>query len=158
MPLQPPFYPRRRATIAAMACPYFFPVAPDPASAPAHATLPLGDAWSGLCCADPSQPFQPGVETLYPICNIGYARSRCARFPGGDAPDAVRFCIAAETGASLQLYYVVERDHLPLAHGPLEYSRHDATLQPEPAIAAVTHLAKAYVASYFHRQANASVH
>lgn len=122
--------------------------------------LPLGDAWSGLCHAVPESPWQPGGETLYPICNIGYARSRCPRFPAGDAPDAVRFSIAADHGSSIQLYYVVERDHLPVAHGPLEYTRQDAAFHPaEPyleRLPTVTRLARAYLASYFRRKAEAS--
>ncbi|HTX35162.1 MAG TPA: hypothetical protein VME43_09075 [Bryobacteraceae bacterium] len=139
-----------------MACPYFFPVAPDPDRSPAaHAMLPLGDAWSGLCHADPNAPWQPGAETLYPLCNIGYARTRCPRFPAGDGPDAVRFSIRAEEGPSLHLYYVVERDHLPFAHGALEYTRPEAELHPAPELAAVTPLARAYVSSYFRRRCEA---
>lgn len=140
-----------------MACPYFFPVKPDPDSSPCgHAMLPLGDAWSGLCHADPDSPWQPGTDTLYPVCNIGYARERCPRFPAGDGPDAVRFSISAEQGSSLQLYYVVERDHLPFAHGTLEYSLPEAEFRPTPPLAAVTRLARAYVFSYFRRKNEAS--
>jgi hypothetical protein len=138
-----------------MACPYFCPVAPDPdRSSAAHAMLPLGDAWSGVCHADPNAPWQPDAATLYPLCNIGYARSRCARFPAGDGPDAVRFSIRAAEGSALELYYVVERDHLPYAHGALEYTA-EADLRPAPGLPAVTRLARAYVSSYFRRRAEA---
>ena len=142
---------------AAVACPFFSPVEPAPlSSAASHALLPLGDAWAGLCHAAPENPFQPGVETLYPICNIGYARARCPRFPGGDAPDAIRFCITADRGNLLQLYYVVERGHLPLAHGALEFSPSEQTFRPTPELEAIVRLARAYIASYFRRKSEAS--
>lgn len=140
-----------------MACPYFCPIAPDPNESAAHAMLPLGDAWSGMCQADPDNPWQPGAETLYPLCNIGYARACCARFPAGDGPDSIRFSVSAAQEGSLHLYYVVERQHLPLAHGPLEYISPEAGFRPEPPLAAVTRLAGAYVSSYLRRRGEASV-
>ncbi len=139
-----------------MACPYFVPLEPDPHISSAHAMLPLGDAWSGMCHADPAGPWQPGAETLYPLCNIGYARARCPRFPAGDGPDAVRFSISAEDGSSVRLYYVVERDHLPFAHGPLEFRLPEADFRPAPPLPAVARLAQAYVSSYFRRRDEAS--
>jgi len=140
-----------------MACPYFFPVAPDAnRSSMTHATLPLGDAWSGLCHAIPGDPREPATETLYPTCNIGYARGRCPRFPAGDGPDAVRFSISADDGASVRLYYVVERDHLPFAHGPLEYAIAEEAFRQSPEPAAVARLAGAYVSSYLRRKREAS--
>lgn len=116
--------------------------------------LPLGDAWSGLCRAVPG-PDWPATEITRPLCNLGYARGLCDRFPAGDGPDAVRFTIAADTGASLRLYYVLERDHHPFAHGPLEYSpaaRTFAAPSPEESLSAQ---ARAYIASYFRRKAEA---
>ena len=149
-----------------MACPYFHPVSPDPACTATHATRPLGDAWSGECHADPAHPWQPGAETLYPLCNIGYARSRCPRFPDGEGPDSIRFAIASKEGASdaggvLLVWYAVERDHLPFAHGALEYSPAAADFvridcESRAPLEAVARLARAYVASYFRRRAEAS--
>ena len=139
-----------------MACPYFCPAKPDPNPSPAHATLPLGDAWSGTCLAVPDRPWQPGADTLYPLCNLGYARSRCGHFPAGEGPDAVRFTVCAEEGPALRLYYVVERDHLPFAYGALEYRPPDEEFRPAPPLAAVSRLARAYVSSYFRRRAEAS--
>jgi hypothetical protein len=142
-----------------MACPYFEPVTADPACTPAHATLPLGDAWSGVCHADSGRPWQPGAETLYPLCNIGYARERCPRFPSGEGPDAVRFAIAAEgaaeEAATLRVSYVIERGHLPFAHGTLEYRLPEGDFRQPPDSATVARLARAYVASYFRRRAEA---
>ena len=105
-----------------MACPYFDPVAPDSRdTGPENAMLPLGGVWEGLCRAVPDQPCQPDRDILQPLCNLGYARGTCARFPGGEAPDAVRFTVSSDDGASVKLYYVIERDHHPFAHGPVDH-------------------------------------
>src|ERR1035438_6075017 len=105
-----------------MACPYFYPSSPQSAAAgPQNATLPLGDSWAGDCRAIPGAPWQPATAITHPLCNLGYARGNCDRFPCDDGPDAVRFTISADNGACLRLYYVLERNHHPFAHGPLEY-------------------------------------
>src|SRR5712691_7429407 len=108
-----------------MSCPYFDPVTPrSGGSGPENSMLPLGDAWAGVCRAAPDDPWQP-EDTFQPLCNLGYARDRCARFPretgAGTGPDAVRFAVSADNGATIRLYYVIERDHHPFAHGPLEF-------------------------------------
>src|SRR5262249_928536 len=82
------------------------------------ALFPLGDSWSGLCHADPSN-LVPPANAL--VCNFGYARGQCVRFPDDDGPDAVRFTISRADPAGLTLYFVQERDHHPFAHGPLEH-------------------------------------
>jgi hypothetical protein len=132
-----------------MACPYFEPVAPRASrSEPQSAMLPLGDSWTGVCCADPAQPWQPDEAVMRPLCNLGYARGQCAHFPSGDGPDAVRFTVSRDDGASLRLYYVIERDHHPFAHGPLEYSLAARRFVALPPGGAVTAQAQAYVSSY----------
>lgn len=114
--------------------------------------LPLGDAWTGFCRAVPDQPFRPDDSLLDPFCNLGYARGHCARFPADDGPDAVRFTIVSDDGASLRLYYVLERDHRPFAHGPLEFSVAQNELAT-PAEGGLTSLqARAYAASYLRRR------
>jgi hypothetical protein len=99
-----------------MSCPYFYPTQ----SRGGSAWLPLGDWWQGLCHTDPALPAEPADATC---CNLGYARGQCARFPanGAAGPDAVRFTIARHDATGIELYYVMERDHHPFAHGPLEY-------------------------------------
>ena len=114
--------------------------------------LPLGDAWTGICHAVPDQPFHPDDSLLDLFCNLGYARGHCPRFPAGHGPDAVRFTIVADDGAALRLYYVLERDHRPFAHGPLEFSvaQNELTTPAEGALTAVQ--ARAYAASYLRRR------
>jgi hypothetical protein len=98
-----------------MSCPYFYPTE----SRGGSALLPLGDCWSGVCHADPAAPVEQ-ENTI--CCNLGYARGQCARFPEGPGPDAVRFTISHHDSGGLLLYHVVERDHHPYSHGPLQYS------------------------------------
>jgi len=113
--------------------------------------LPLGDAWTGICRAVPDDLFRPDDSTLDTFCNLGYARGRCARFPADHGPDAVRFTIVSNEGAVLRLYYVLERDHRPFAHGALEFSvaQNELTTPAEGALTAAQ--ARAYAASYLRR-------
>jgi hypothetical protein len=77
-------------------------------------------------------------------CNLGYARGECPRFPQGDGPDAVRFTISGDDAAGVHVYYVMERNHLPFAHGSLgEGAGADPTLARQAA---------AYVESYRRRK------
>ena len=114
--------------------------------------LPLGDLWTGICCAVKDHPWQPGPDRLPMMCNLGYARGQCDRFPATDGPDAVRFTISHDQGSTVRVYYVLERDHHPFAHGALEYSRALRTFVPSSAGHAVIRQAEAYVASYLRRK------
>jgi hypothetical protein len=142
-----------------MACPYFHAVKPRSQTGNSRsAMLPLGDAWDGLCRAVTGSPCEPDEITLLSFCNMGYARGCCSRFPPGDGPDAVRFTIAGDQPGALHLYYVVERDHHPWSHGPLEFSRAaNAFLTPPPGETTLQ-LARAYVARYLRRISEASRH
>ena len=136
-----------------MSCPCFEPVEPRPYAADSRrAMLPLGDGWTGICRAAPDQPFHPGDSLLDPFCNLGYARGHCAHFPAHHGPDAVRFTIVSDDGAALRLYYVLERDHRPFAHGPLEFSvaQNELTTPAEGELTAAQ--ARAYAASYLCRR------
>ena len=108
--------------------------------------LPLGGVWEGLCRALPGEAHQPDHAVLQPLCNLGYARGTCARFPAGDGPDAVRFTVSGDDGATVRLYYVIERDHHPFAHGPVEAGQ-SATL--------LARQAEAYLRSYRRRKMEA---
>jgi hypothetical protein len=110
--------------------------------------LPLGESWSGFCRALP--------DTVHPVsdacCNLGYARGNCGRFPAGEGPDAVRFTISRHDSAGLGIYYVIERDHHPFAHGALEYSFATACLTAPLEPETVARQAHAYVESYLRRK------
>ena len=117
--------------------------------------LPLGDSWAGACRAVADRAWQPDPATLRPLCNLGYARGTCAHFPPGDGPDAVLFTVSADEGASIRLYYVTERDHHPFAHGPLSYSVATASFTSAAPAEALESQARAYIASYLRRKAEA---
>jgi hypothetical protein len=136
-----------------MACPYFDPLAPHgPGIDPREAMLPLGGLWAGLCRAPLESPSQPADASLRPLCNLGYARGNCPCFPAGDGPDAVRFTISSDDGATIGIYYVLERDHHPFAHGPIDYSIASGAVQPLPG-EILARQARAYAENYRRRKA-----
>src|SRR5277367_2332052 len=117
-----------------LACPYFMPVEKfENGSWPHPARLPLGGGWSGHCTAPGHEGEVPAQHVLEAFCNLGYAGS-CSWAPPERAWDAIRFAVSApsapvvnEAGESagaasvLHLRYVCERNHLPVAHGDLEF-------------------------------------
>ncbi len=113
--------------------------------------MPLGDAWSGVCLATLEAEWRPDPRTLQQHCNFGYARGKCGRVPA-DAPDAVRFSIAQDRDGLIGIQWVMEKEHLPVAHGPLEYSRATAGFVAGHPDARLTQQAQAYVASYLRRK------
>jgi len=134
-----------------MACPYFYPVEARAGSA----MLPLGEWWKGFCHAVPGAPQAEsgaaGGSGCDTSCNLGYARGKCARFPEGEGPDAVRFTVSSHESTAIRIYYVVERDHYPFAHGRLEYSPAAAGFAAPPETATLARQAQAYVESYLRR-------
>jgi hypothetical protein len=140
-----------------MACPYFYPAQPSAVNSGAEtAMLPLGDRWTGICRADPESPAPARETAQRPFCNLGYARLECGCFPEGEGPDAVRFTVRAAEPGILRLYYVLERDHNPFAHGPLEYSRAGGVAANFPADSTLARQAQAYAESYLRRKAEAA--
>ncbi len=125
-----------------MACPYF---RPERRLGAPRTIVPLGDLWAGACLAEDAA-VEPGDESL---CNLGYARGRCARFPEDGGADAVRFSLAGDRAGVLSLRFSVERDHLPLAHGTLVFSGGKVTPEPAPLLRSQ---AEAYVESYLRRR------
>ncbi len=135
-----------------MCCPYFTPAEARTSGEDArHSMLPLGGFWSGSCGA--AEPNTHQSEDLM-CCNLGYARGRCSRFPNEDGADAVRFTVASDETSSVGLYYVIERDHAPFAHGTLTYSRAAGEFQQLPPGDRLARQAAAYVESYLRRLAN----
>lgn len=136
-----------------MACPYFYPLQPGArAVSPRDPMLPLGDAWAGVCRSVPEWPSDPDERSVRPLCNLGYARGKCPRFPAGDGPDAVRFAISAASASALRISYVVERDHHPFAHGRLDYSTATGQFAERPAGEILERQAQAYAESYRRRK------
>lgn len=111
-----------------------------------------------MCRAIPTQARPPEESVLRRVCHLGYGRGKCLRFPADDpGPDAIRFTISRHEADSLHLYYVLERDHHPFAHGPLEYSIATRRLVQAPANEILERQAEAYAESYLRRKAAAGV-
>jgi hypothetical protein len=119
--------------------------------------LPLGGLWGGVCRATPERAWRPNSIEIERRCNLGYARGVCARFPDNEGPDAIRFAVTHDDGATLRIYYAAERDHHPFAHGPLEFERAQASLAAPPSIGEILRAqAEAYAASFLRRKFEAS--
>jgi hypothetical protein len=113
-----------------VACPFFEPIEPLGREQWLHAPrFPLGECYRGLCRAA-SEPFEPPESAQDELCNCGYARGRCDRFPLESA-DAVRFSVASEDDERLRIIYIFERRHAPETHGVIEYSKALARLESE---------------------------
>ena len=134
-----------------MACPFFAPCRrlenTDWVRPPRY---PLGDLFSGTCHASAPNLTEGHQEEC---CNFGYARTRCDRFPGGSAADAVRFSVTDDTPDRLAVVYVVEKDHAPADHGTLEYDVADASLDGSPISDVLAQQARAFIESYLRRRA-----
>jgi hypothetical protein len=114
--------------------------------------FPLGDSFAGACHAQPADIVEPPESRLRELCNCGYARDRCDRFPGNSAADAVRFSVTDDAPTRLSVVYVVEKDHAPVEFGTLEYLIADARLNKAPISDILAHQARAFLESYLRRR------
>jgi hypothetical protein len=109
--------------------------------------MPLGDPYTGACSALRNDVSDERIRTC---CNTGYARGACPDFPGGDAPDAIRFGLVRRDRGIATIRYVIERNHHPFADGLLELAE-----TGEFAVSPVSTLerqARAYLDSYLRRK------
>ena len=118
--------------------------------------FPLGDPFGGACHAQPAEIVEPSETRQHELCNYGYARGRCDRFPGGSAADAVRFSVTDETPTRVLLVYVVEKDHAPVEHGTLEYAISDGFLNGPSISDVLAQQARAFLESYLSRRARSA--
>ena len=131
-----------------MACPYFCPTQRLEAPGRGKVRPPLGDLYEGECQARPKEIHQPAGAVLIEGCNLGYAARQCGRFPGGEGPEAVRFCVREDSGSQVRIDYVLERAHLPFQHGGVVYDRGLRTWTGVAAGSLLQRQAQAYVESY----------
>lgn len=136
-----------------MACPFFVPSRRlELAGWVRPPRFPLGDPFSGACHAQPADIVEPPEAHQRELCNCGYARTRCDRFPEGSAPDAVRFSVTGETVTRLSIIYVIEKDHAPVEHGTIEYGVEDARLEGPNISDVLVQQARAFLESYLRRR------
>jgi len=134
-------------------CPYFLPVRRLDLDAWIRSPrLPLGDPYAGACHAHPADIVEPPEPRQRELCNCGYARGRCDRFPGDSAADAVRFSITGDDTNQIRLVYIVEKDHAPAEHGALAYTVAEQTLDGPHTSELLAHQARAFLESYLRRR------
>lgn len=143
-----------------MACPFFVPAGRLDAGSPTSEThvprLPLGDAYRGVCHAQP-EGFEPPDLTQRDVCNWGYARGRCECFPGTSGADAVRFSITGDRDGQIRLVYILEKDYSPVEHGLVDYTLNAARTPltaNEPLREPLALQAAAFLQSYLRRSLN----
>lgn len=132
-----------------MPCPFFF--ATKPLWGIGHPQMPLGELYEGECRAAPDG-YRPGPEELRNLCNLGYARKSCPRFPAEAGPDAVRFSVAQDSEDTVLIRYVEERGHRPWDHGWLEYHVAEHKFVAAHANPLLNRLAEAYAEAYLRRR------
>jgi hypothetical protein len=137
-----------------VACPFFHPTEPfEDGAWLTPPRLPLGDPCKGRCTADPGAPVEPPMDDLRRLCNLGYARGACSRFPAtAEAPDAVRFSVARDRQDLIELIYIVEKDYGPVRHGPLVWETVAGNFTANIDSPALEAQARRFVESYVKRR------
>jgi hypothetical protein len=136
-----------------VACPFFAPSRRlEIAGWVRPPRFPLGGTFGGACHASPADVIEPPEAQQRELCNCGYARGRCDRFPGEGAADAVRFSVTEDTAKRLRVIYVIEKDHAPDRFGTLEYSIDDGRLDG-PIGDILAQQVRAFLESYLGRRA-----
>jgi hypothetical protein len=115
--------------------------------------FPLGDPFGGACHARSGDVIEPPEARQRELCNCGYARGRCDRFPGDSAADAVRFSVTDDTATRVSVVYVVEKDHAPAEFGTLEYAIEESRLEGPHISDVLVQQARAFLESYLSRRA-----
>jgi hypothetical protein len=109
---------------------------------------PLIDLYFGVCRARPGEVIEAEESIQRDLCNCGYARSRCDRFPDEAIADAVRFSVVSEAEEALRIVWVVEQEHSPVEHRELEYSVASGAFVEPPSNEILLAQARAFVESY----------
>lgn len=84
------------------------------------------------------------------FCNFGYARRLCPEFPDGSIADAVRFSVSGNADGIVKIVWILEKDHAPVEHGLLEYTKSTGAFVAEPA-AVLGVQARIFVENYLRR-------
>ena len=137
-----------------MACPYFLPsIRIEPGAWVLPPRMPLGDAFAGSCHARRDEILEPTESQIRELCNCGYARGRCDRFPPEGGGDAVRFSICSDRNGRVGLVYIIEKGHAPMESGGLEYVVDEAVFAVAVENELLLEQAKAFLTSYLRRRA-----
>ncbi len=123
-----------------VACPFFRPTR---AMEWSTGRAPLGAMFEGDC----DGAWTVGEPRL---CNFGYARGLCAEFPDGSGADAVRFSVSGNADGIVKIVWILEKDHAPVEHGFLEYTKSSGVFVAE-AEGALGVQARVFVENYLRR-------
>ena len=128
-----------------MACPHFRPETrlPHPTGT---APAPLGDLYAGACANSDQVPDE---DTVRELCNYGYARGRCPRFPPDSPADAVRFSVTRHGGGSTDGLWAIEAAHHPHAWGTFRFDAEGGGIEGVPE--EIGSHARVYMVSYLRR-------
>jgi hypothetical protein len=113
-----------------MPCPYFEPTEIAASPTDGNARLPLIDEYSGFCHADPLLPAVP-VELRFRCCNHGYSERVCSRYPAPERRSCARFTVLERSAESLNVLYIEERHHAPVAWRTVRFAPSTQSLEPE---------------------------
>ena len=137
-----------------MACPFFVPSRRLEISGWVRPPrFPLGDPFGGSCHAVPADIIEPPEARQRELCNCGYPRGRCDRFPGDSLADAVRFSVTDDTPGTVSMVYVIETNHAPIEYGTLLYEIDGARLDGTGLSDTLMQQARAFLESYLLRRA-----
>jgi hypothetical protein len=113
--------------------------------------LPLGDPWRGVCTAeDPAT--EPSLPILRELCNTGYARGRCERFPSAAESDAARFSVTRDEPDGVTVTFILERDYAPFSYGTVRYKVASQRFDPEFSGDVMSEQAQRFIESYLSRR------
>jgi hypothetical protein len=103
-------------------------------------------------CRASDTAFQPDEDRTRQVCNLGYGRGRCERFPNDAAADAIRFHVSEDAGELIRIQYVFEKDWWPGEHGVLECSSTRRPISSEPGDEILRRQAASFAESYVRRR------
>ncbi len=133
---------------SAVACPFFYATHRH-SNWMSQRPVPLGDFYRGECRSQ-TDPYIPDDERLF-LCNLGYAREECPRFPAESRADQTRFAIAENTPFRLMIRVVQESAYRPLASLTLEFDLERQVWTASHSDPMIQRQAEAYVEAYLRR-------
>lgn len=113
-----------------MACPYFEPRSIAASPLHANARLPLIEEYEGLCRVA-AEPFAAPADTQFRLCNQGYPRGGCERFPSDETRSCLRYELLSRSEDIFEVMIIAERDYAPVEWRVVKYSFAAGTVEPE---------------------------
>jgi hypothetical protein len=103
-------------------------------------------------CTAAESALEPSLPVLRDLCNTGYARGRCDRFPSTAESDAARFSIARDEPDGVTVIFILERDYAPFSHLTARYEVASRSFDPQFSGEAIAEQAQCFIESYLSRR------